>query len=390
MSDLEKIAIYDLSPLDEGVPADHNPNTKFSRNVCAILEKSPSPVEVATFSDGDRDPIVSESVRGRKIFVFQSHIAPIGERKYELELFIDSVTPGGCNREDIVVVWPYAFGQRGEKRTRPRQAATTLVFAKCLRAFDVDTLLTGTLHNESVELVYNAYKIYVEHMNFAPIAVNYIIRNYRDAGKVGVLSPDAGGLKRVQKIEKILNGNPAKSIEGVKSMEGVSLDVITRSADKIRTEADVVVRSDLLDDVAGLDVLIVDDIADTLGTLKIAAENCRKGGAKSVRALCYHASLGKGYEKNMGPLLDENILDELILGNTIPIKDYARNHPKVKILPLEPLFAEAIKNIYNNSSMSELHNYGGVMKVYNKARFLYKKDPKYVKIESSNLPTLKS
>lgn len=384
MSDLEKLAIYDLTPLAEGFPIDHNPNNKFVRNVCQILEKSLSPIDIVKFKDGERDPRIKDSVRGKKIFVFQSYIEPIGERKYELELFLDAVTFGGCNKEGVVVVWPYAFGQRGERRTMPRQAAPTLVFAKSLGSFNADTLLTGGIHTETVELAYNACDIYFEHLTFEPVAANYILRNYKDAGRVGVLSPDAGGLKRVQKIEKIINS------ELVRNMEGVSLDVITRSADKIRTDGDVIGRSDLLDSVAGLDVLIVDDIADTLGTLKNAAENCRKGGAKTVKALCYHAALGKGYEDNMRAMLEGNIVDEIILGNTVPIKDYAKNHPKVKLLPFEPLFAEAIKNIYNDSSMSALHRYDGAMNIYNKARLLYKRDSKYVKIESINLPTLKS
>jgi len=379
-----ELAIYDLSPSVEGFTKEHNPNTKFSRNICSILDVAPSEIDIAKFKDGERDPNIRDSVRGKKIFAFQSYIEPIGERKYELELFLDAVGPGGGNKEGVVVVFPYCFGSRGERRTRPRQAAPTLVFAKSLGAFKGDTLLTGGVHADSIALVYNARDVYVEPLEFETVVANYIIRNYKDNKHVALMSPDDGGLKRVRRIEKVIK-NP-----DVREMEGVTLDVITRSAEKIRVKGDEIDSLNLLGSVEGYDVIIVDDVADTLSTLYTAAKNCKDGGAKSIKALMYHATLGDGYETNMKKLFDEGLIDELILGNTVPIKDFAKNHPKVKVLPFEPLFAEAIKRIYENRSMSELYNYAGVIKIYNKARLLFKRDPKYVKIESINLPTLNS
>jgi ribose-phosphate pyrophosphokinase len=382
--DLE-LAVYDLSPLPEGINADKNPNTKFSRNVCEILGMNPSAVKIDEFKDGERDPVIPDSVRKKKIFVFQSYIKPYGERKYELELFLDAVGMGGGNKEGVIVVWPYAFGSRGERRTRSRKAAPTLVWAKALGSYKVDTLLTGGIHSENVGTTYNMAGVYFEHLEFEIVASNYILRNYHQNGSVAVLSPDKGGIKRIRRIEKILTS------EEVKTLEEVNIDnVMIGSADKIREKDDEIEGSNLLDSVSGYDVLIVDDIGDTLGSLYDAAKNCRTNGAKSVRALLYHATLGEGYEKNMKRIFDEKLVDEIVFGNTVPIKDFARDHPNVKILPFEPLFAEAIKRIHENRSMSELFTYGGIMDVYDRARHLYKGDQKYVKIESIKHPTLDS
>ena len=382
--DLE-LAIYDLSPLPEGVDSNKNPNTKFSRNVCEILDMEPSEAVIEEFKDGERDPVIPDSVRKKKIFVFHSYIKPLGERKYELELFLDAVGMGGGNKEGVVVVWPYAFGSRGERRTRSRKAAPTLVWAKALGSYAVDTLLTGGIHSENVGTTYNGEGVSFEHLAFEIVAANYILRNYREKGSVAVVSPDAGGLKRVRKIEKILTS------EEVKKLEETSLDsLMIGSADKIREKDDEIKGSNLLDSVSGCDVLIVDDVGDTLGSLYDAAKNCKTNGAKSVRALLYHATLGKGYEKNMKKIFKEKLVDEIILGNTVPIKDFARNNPQVKILPFEPLYAEAVKRIHENRSMSELFTYEGITKVYDRARPLFKGDQKYVKIGRVKLPTLDS
>jgi len=382
-SDLE-LAVYDLSPLPEGVEPTKNPNTKFSRNVCAILDINPSEVDINKFKDGETDPKIEKSVRDKKIFVFQSYIKPHGERKYELELFLDAVTFGGSNKNGVVVVFPYAFGSRGERRARSRQAVPTLVFARSLGAFKAETLLTGGIHAENIGTVYNGQDVYFEHLEFEIVAANYILRNYHENGSVAVVSPDAGGLKRVRRIEKIITSGR------VRELEGVNLEVVTGSADKVREKADEIESSHLLDSVEGYDVVIVDDIGDTLGSLYDAAKNCRANGAKSVRALLYHATLGEGYEEKMRKIFDEKLVDEIVFGNTVPIKRFAKDHQKVRILPFEPLFAEAVKRIHENKSMSELFTYEGIMEVYDRARHLYKGDPKYVKIGRLKLPTLDS
>ncbi|MBW2977876.1 ribose-phosphate diphosphokinase [Candidatus Woesearchaeota archaeon] len=404
-SDLE-LAVYDLSPLPEGAIPEGlsreeeekrraellatNPNTKFSRNICKILGIKPSEVDIKKFKDGETDPEIKESVRNKKIFVFQSYIDPLGERKYELELFLDGVIWGGSHKNGPVVVFPYAFGARGERRTEPRKAAPTLVWARSLGVFGAETLLTGAIHAESVEMVYNACGVYFEDLEFRAVAANYILRNYQDKERVAVLSPDEGGAKRVRKIENFLNYDGEGKVRDIEGLEDLTLNIKSGSADKIRKKDDEVESADLSISVDGYDVIIIDDIGDTLGTLETAATNCRNGGAKSVRAFLFHPSLGKGYEEKMKEMFDKGIVDEIILGNTVPIKDYARNHPQVKVLPLEPLYAEAITRIHHNLSISELHTYEGVMEIYDKARHLFKGDPKYVKIGRIKLPTLDS
>ena len=100
--------------------------------------------------------------------------------------------------------------------------------------------------------------------------------------------------------------------------------------------------------------------------------------------------MGKGYEANLDKLFRERLLDELVLGNTIPIKKYAKDHPKVKVLPFEPLFASAIERIHEDRSMSMVLKYDGAMEIYDRSRYLFKGDPKYVKIGHIKLPTLDS
>jgi ribose-phosphate pyrophosphokinase len=383
--DLE-LAIYDISPVGEGHTFEDSPNTKFSRNVLAILGKEakfyPSPI--VPFNDGGCEPDIKDSVRGKKIFVFQSHVGSVLERVGETVLFTDAVIYGG-NRNGIVAVWPHCFGSRGDRRDGPRKTCHSLVFANMLAPNDkkgIETLLTGGIHSDGVGAIYNGQSIQFECLEFEAIAANYILRTYEKSGTVALVGPDAGSGKRLNKVEKIVNE--------AKGNEGIGLNVLTYTADKIRTSPTANKTSSLLGDVGNLDIMLLDDIGNTMGSIRDAAENCRKGGAKSVRALLYHGTLGEGYEKKMSELLDADLVDELVIGNTIPLKKYAKEHPKVRILPFEPLFAEAIRRIYDDRPMSELFTYNGAMEIYDKARHLFKGDPKYIKIGHIKLPTLDS
>jgi ribose-phosphate pyrophosphokinase len=374
-----ELAIYDISPIEEGHTPENSANTKFSRNVLDILgeEAKSYSARIKHFNDGGCEPETDESVRGKKIFVFQSHVGSVLERVGEMALFGDAVIYGG-NRNGVVAVWPHTFGSRGDRRDGARKTCHSLVFAKILAENGIETVLTGGIHSEGVGAIYNGQGIHFECLEFEAVAANYILRAYEKSGTVALVGPDAGSGKRLNRVEKIINE--------AKESEGIDLNVLTYTADKIRTSPTANTTSSLLGDVGDMDIILLDDIGNTMGSIRDAAKNCKKGGAKSVRALLYHGTLGEGYEKKMSELFDNNLIDELVIGSTIPLKKYAKEHPKVKVLPFEPLFAEAIKRIHEDKPMSELFRYSGAMKIYDKARYLFRSD-KYVKIGHMKLPT---
>lgn len=364
----DKTIEYLHGPLKVFDISDSN-NILLSRDVCKILSEEPGKIKVEEFADGDKDVCIEESLRGRDIFVFQSYVKPIGERLYELELFLDASKQGGYAQR-VNVVLPFLFGSRGERRVRARQAIPSLIVARNIKYNGGDSILTTGMHAASLGTIYNAVGLDFENLDLEYVAANFIINQYKGK-EIAIVSPDVGGAKRVKKLASIIEKNSQTKINMV-------------IGDKEREKANIIKKLELIGDTKDLDAIILDDIADTLGTAKATAEACKEQGAKSVRALLYHAVLGEGYENVLERALNKHFVDEFVFFDTIPLKDYAKQEKRVRLIPSAPFLAEAIKRININKSVSGMHEYKQIKESYRKANSIpglsYSNNDKYVRI----------
>ncbi len=176
------LALFDISP--SGAQT-------FAATVAKILQSNLRECTVEKFPDGETDIQIPGSVRGRDVFVFQSHVRPQGERLYELMNFVDAVKTGGSARR-VTVVMPYLFGQRGERRTRPRQPVPAAVTAKSLYANGADNILAVCVHTTVIGTIYNTTNLRFENFEFEHLVANYVLNHATDSSVV-IASPDVGG-----------------------------------------------------------------------------------------------------------------------------------------------------------------------------------------------------
>lgn len=344
MSNYGKIAIVDVSP-----------DNAFSQHVAKLVDVPPHQTLVDKFKDGETNIRIAESVRGRDVYIFQSYTPPIGERLYELLNGISATQSGGdANR--VTVVMPYCFGMRGERPTGPRQSTQAVVVARTLYAMGVDKVITVGLHTESVGSIMLAAGergVKVEHLSFEPLAANYIINTAKEHNlkNIVIASPDAGGTRRIREVRRIVD-------------KYSDLKVDLAIGDKQRRQHDQSEVLQIIGDVKGKSVFLYDDIGDTLGTLCAAVQAIKSYGASEVFIINVHPVFGKGYERNLDALCEDRRVKEIVFGNTIPLKEEALLCPKLRIVPIEPFIAEAIKRINQDQSMSELHHYKEIMKIF--------------------------
>lgn len=368
------LALFDVSP-----PEAHS----FAYNVGQVLCNQLKNVEVRKFADGETDIDIPRSVRGKDVYVFQSYIPPLGERLYELENFLDAVTMGGSARR-VTVVLPYLFGSRGERRTKPRQSVPTLVVAKNLHNHGASRVVTVCVHTTAIGSIYNAVGLGFENLEFEHLAVNYIL-NHAGEQPIVIGSPDVGGAPRVRAVRKILMGSVPEYVRG-------GLEAALAFADKYRPAPNVAEVNEITGNVEGKSVYIVDDIGDTVGTLAAAAKAYRVKGAREVRALLCHPVLSsgkegkKGAEENLKDMLDNGIVDEVIFGNTIPLKPFTAQYTHVRVIPIEPFVAEAIMRLNADESVSGIHDYSQIVRAYqNGARIVYGSNPQLIEIKKKKL-----
>ncbi|MBU2497200.1 MAG: ribose-phosphate diphosphokinase [Nanoarchaeota archaeon] len=357
------LRILDIFDYDDGV---------LSEDVCKILKEIKGELNIEKFADGDREALIKDSSRGRDIYVFQSYVEPIGERLYELALFLDASKKGG-HVQRANVVMPFLFGSRGERRVRARQSVQALVVAKIIKFLGGDLVLTTGMHAPALGTIYNAVGLDgldFENLDLEYVAAKFIINEY-NGKEIAIVSPDVGGAKRVKKLASIVRDNSDIKIKMV-------------IGDKEREQANVVKNLELIGSTKDLDTIILDDIADTLGTAKATAKACKEQGANNVIALLYHPVLGEGYENVLEQTLDKHFVDEFLFFDTIPLKDYAKNEKRVKLISCAPFIAEAIKRINVNRTVSGLHEYKQIKEAYRKANSIpglsYSGNKKYVRI----------
>lgn len=273
---------------------------------------------VQKFSDGEFEVSFDESVRGCHVFIIQSTPPPT-DNLMELLLMIDAAKRASAYK--VCAVIPYFGFARQDRKDKPRVAIGAKLIANLLSASGVDRVMTMDLHADQIQ---GFFDIPVDHLYGSSVLLPYV----EELGleDLVIASPDMGGSKRANTYSKYLGSGMA-------------------ICHKERVKANVVGKMTAIGEVKDRNVIIVDDMIDTAGTMAKAADMLKEKGAKSVRAIASHAVLsGPAYER-----IEESSLEEVVFTNSIPLKQ--ENH-KIKQLSIAELFAKTIQNVYNNESIS--------------------------------------
>jgi ribose-phosphate pyrophosphokinase len=271
------------------------------------------------FSDGEFQISFEESIRGRRIFLIGSTMPPT-ENLMEMLLMIDAAKRASARH--ITAVMPYYGWARQDRKDKPRVPIAAKMVAKLLQAAGATRIMTMDLHADQIQ---GFFEIPVDHLYASTILLPHVRSlNLED---ITIASPDMGGSKRAYAYSKYLN-----------------CEVVI--CYKQRKKANVISYMELIGDVQGRNVIIVDDMVDTAGTLTKAADLMMERGALSVRALATHAILsGNAYER-----IEKSALKELIVTDSIPLK---KESSKIKVVSCAPLFAEVMHKVQNNTSISD-------------------------------------
>ncbi|UZD56495.1 ribose-phosphate pyrophosphokinase [Schlegelella aquatica] len=302
-----------------------NANPALAQEIANHLGLPLGQAAVGRFSDGEVSVEIQQNVRGREVFVVQPTCAPTNEHLMELCIMVDALKRASARR--ITAVIPYFGYARQDRRPRStRVPISAKVVANMLEVVGVNRVLTMDLHADQIQ---GFFDIPVDNIYASPVLLSDLkSRNYDD---LVVVSPDVGGVVRARALAKQL---------------GCDLAII----DKRRPKANVSEVMHVIGEIEGRNCVIMDDMIDTAGTLVKAAEVLKERGAKSVYAYCTHPVFS-------GPALERiraSELDEVVITNTIPLADAARQIPKIRQLSVAFLFAETIRRISDGESVTSL------------------------------------
>lgn len=281
--------------------------------------------EVGTFSDGEISVNMNETVRGCDVFVVQSTNSPVNENLMELLIMIDALKRASAGR--ITAVIPYYGYARQDRKAKARDPITAKLVANLIVAAGADRVLTMDLHASQIQ---GYFDIPLDHLLGGPLLSEYF--NEKNIEDLVVVSPDLGSVTRSRKFANSLNGE-------------VPIAII----DKRRPRPNVCEVMNLIGDVEGKNVILLDDMIDTAGTIVNAVEAVKKFGAKDVYVCCTHAVLsGPAIER-----IENSSMKELVVLDTIQLPE-EKQIEKIKVKSVAPIFAEAIDKIFSNKSVSEL------------------------------------
>src|SRR5512140_2028288 len=295
-----------------------------AHEICTILGVAPGHVALYNFSDGENYVQVDENVRGADVFVIQPTSPPVNDNLLELLLMIDAFKRSSASRVTAVV--PYYGYARQDRKDKPRVPITSKLVADLITAAGASRVLTMDLHAAQIQ---GFFDIPVDHLFAAPIVIKYL--KSLDLPDLTIVSPDAGGVERARAYAKRL---------------GATLAIV----DKRRIAKNQTEVMNIIGEVEGRNVVIVDDIIDTAGTLIHTVQALHEKGAKSISASCTHAVLS-------GPAIsriNQSVLDQVIVTNTMPTSDKEAECNRLRPLSVAELLAEAIKRIHHEDSVSSL------------------------------------
>lgn len=298
-----------------------NANRDLVRKICNELGIKIATSEVTQFSDDEVNVNISETVRGEDVFIIQPTCSPVNDNLMELLILIDACKRASAGRINAVI--PYYGYARQDRKTKAREPITAKLVANLLTVAGADRVVTMDLHAGQIQ---GYFDIPVDHLSAVPILANYF-KSFIEKDTV-VVSPDLGGVTRARAFANILD-MPIAIIE------------------KRRPKANVSEVMNVIGEIEGKNVILVDDIIDTAGTIAKAASVLKEFGAKKVYGCATHGVLS-------GPAVERIInseLEKFIITDTIPLNV---DVDKIDVVSVAPLFAEAIRRINNNISVSTL------------------------------------
>ncbi|KGG80641.1 ribose-phosphate pyrophosphokinase [Caloranaerobacter azorensis H53214] len=300
-----------------------NANKCFAKKICDELNIELGESQVGRFSDGEISVHISDSVRGADVFVIQPTCPPINENLMELLILIDALKRASAGRINAVI--PYYGYARQDRKTKAREPITAKLVADILTTAGADRVVSMDLHAGQIQ---GYFDIPVDHLTGIPILADYF-KNIIDKETV-IVSPDIGGVRRARNFASLL-------------------DLPIAIIEKRRPKANVSEVMNIIGDVEDKNVILVDDIVDTAGSLTKAAKVLKDFGANKVYACCTHPVLS-------GPAIDrlkDSVIEKLVVTDTIPLTE-DKQIDKIDVVSVAPLFAEAIRRIYSNESVSKL------------------------------------
>lgn len=290
-----------------------------AEKICASLDCELGKMNIQHFADGEFAVSYEESIRGCYVYLVQSTF-PNTDNLMELLLMIDAAKRASAYK--IIAVIPYFGWARQDRKDKPRVSIGAKLIADLLSVAGIDRLITMDLHADQIQGFFN---VPVDHLYASTIFVKHIRENFTIKNLV-IATPDVGGSKRAGSYSK-------------------HLEVPLVLCHKSRERANEVSEMTVIGDVKGKDVLIIDDMVDTAGTLTKAADMMKKAGANSVRAMVSHGMLSDPATKTVSA----SSLTELIITDSIP---YTKDCSKIRVLSIADMFADTIRRVYNNQSIS--------------------------------------
>lgn len=292
-----------------------------AEKICANLGCPLGKMNVEHFADGEFSVSYEESIRGAQVFLVQSTF-PSSDNLMELLLMIDAAKRASAR--SIVAVIPYFGWARQDRKDKPRVSIGAKLIADLLQTAGINRLITMDLHADQIQ---GFFDVPVDHLYASAIYVDYI--KGMDQSNLVIATPDVGGTKRASSYAKYF-------------------EIPMVICYKLRKKANEISEMQIIGDVQGMDVLLVDDIVDTAGTITKAANLMMENGARSVRAIASHAVMSDPASER----IDQSALAEMVFTDSIP---YSKKCEKVTILPVANVFANAIRRVCDNGSISSLY-----------------------------------
>ena len=301
-----------------------NSNPELSGNICRHIGIGLGDAEVKRFSDGEIQIEIRENVRDKDVFVLQSTCTPVNEHLVELLLMIDAFKRSSARR--ITAVIPYYGYARQDKKIAPRVPISAKLVADLIEVAGANRVITMDLHAGQIQGFFN---VPVDNLFAAPVLLQYIKDNFKN--DTVIVSPDAGGAERARAFAK-------------------RLDSLLAIIDKRRDAPNKAEAMNVVGDVDGKIAIILDDMVDTAGTLTQAASALEERGASEIHACSAHAVLsGPAVER-----INDSAIQSLVVTDTIPLGDKAKECGKIRVLSVARLLAEAIQRSHTGSSVSSL------------------------------------
>lgn len=300
-----------------------NASDQLALDICEALKTTIGHCDVNQFSDGEINVNISDTVRGQDVFIVQSTCSPVNDNLMEVLILIDAVKRASVGRVNAVI--PYYGYARQDRKTKAREPITAKLVANLLTTAGADRVITMDLHAAQIQ---GYFDIPVDHLSGIPILAEYF-KHIVDEDTV-IVSPDLGGVTRARNFANLL-------------------DLPIAIIEKRRPKANVSEVMNVIGDIEGKNVILIDDIIDTAGTITKAASVLKDFGAKKVYGCATHGVLS-------GPAIqriEESELEKFIITDSIPLPESKRSH-KIEVVSVANIFAEAIRRIHDNESVSRL------------------------------------